>query len=203
MAGAVNGSLWSLGPEFWAYGLVALVGSCGVRSRRDGAAAVLLGLMVALLAYYAWGHEGQTKAHFEVLALFGWGAWWVQWRTLRQRSEPIAVGSGLLVLLAAGVYVLWIDGGWRRLVLLAVVAGLVSLGHRVSWGKAVMDRLGDVSYGMYIYAFPVQQTLVHFFPQWPLGLHLGLASVLTMTLAWVSWHGVERLALRLKPTRPA
>jgi peptidoglycan/LPS O-acetylase OafA/YrhL len=57
----------------------------------------------------------------------------------------------------------------------------------------------DLSYGLYIYGWPVAQTLVH--------LHPGLAPVelaalslaCTLPLAAASWHFVERPALR--PTR--
>lgn len=203
MAGAVNGSLWSLGPEFLAYVLVAVVGALLFWWRREAAVAALLMLMVGLLAYHAWGHEGRTKAHWEVLALFGWGACWMQWREQRHHRSAASWWAWAGVLLAFGVYVLWIEEGVRRLLLLAVVASLVHLAHSVAWCKGQMDRLGDVSYGVYIYAFPVQQTLIHFFPQLHWGLHLLLASMLTLVLAWLSWHAVEQPALRFKPARPS
>ena len=202
LADAVNGSLWSLGPEFLAYGMVALVGGV-VHLRRDLGAALLLLCMVALLTHYAWSHDGHTKPHLEVVAMFGWGAWWAQWRTQRSRAEPVSRLAWACVLLALVVYAVLLDDGMRRLGLLFGVAVLVWWAHRVTWGQAFMARFGDVSYGVYIYAFPVQQTLIYFFPQWHLGLHLGVASALTLALAWLSWHGVEQMALRFKPVRPA
>ena len=62
------------------------------------------------------------------------------------------------------------------------------------WGK-----YGDFSYGIYIYAYPVQQTLIYLF-----GLSLGLplmtllAFVITLPLAVLSWHLVEKRALTYK-----
>jgi peptidoglycan/LPS O-acetylase OafA/YrhL len=61
-------------------------------------------------------------------------------------------------------------------------------------------RFGDFSYGLYIYAFPVQQTLI-----WLTGNKLSLAGGLaasfavTALLAVMSWQFVEQPALRLKP----
>ena len=63
-------------------------------------------------------------------------------------------------------------------------------------------RFGDLSYGLYIYAFPVQQTLIWLFKDrlswWSV---LGLTLIVTFTLAFASWHLVEKWALRLKPSR--
>ena len=65
--------------------------------------------------------------------------------------------------------------------------------------RTLPARWGDWSYGLYLWAFPIQQTLV-----W-LGLHrLGfvayvlLSTVLAVVFAAVSWFAVERPALRWK-----
>jgi peptidoglycan/LPS O-acetylase OafA/YrhL len=57
---------------------------------------------------------------------------------------------------------------------------------------------GDYSYGIYIYAFPVQQTISTVF-----NLHSGwlmfvIATPVTLVLAALSWHLVEKRALRWK-----
>jgi peptidoglycan/LPS O-acetylase OafA/YrhL len=59
----------------------------------------------------------------------------------------------------------------------------------------------DYSYGIYIYAFPVQQTLVSFWPQMPLSAYLLSTFVITVALAATSWHLVEKPALKYKPFR--
>jgi peptidoglycan/LPS O-acetylase OafA/YrhL len=64
---------------------------------------------------------------------------------------------------------------------------------------------GDFSYGIYLYAYPVQQMLMR---KW--GEHLNfivfilLSCIGTMILAYLSWHCIERPFLRLKgrSTRP-
>ena len=58
---------------------------------------------------------------------------------------------------------------------------------------------GDYSYGIYLYAFPVQQTVAHLFPQnreWYLNIAVALPT--TILLAVFSWHAVEKHALKLK-----
>ena len=56
----------------------------------------------------------------------------------------------------------------------------------------------DISYGVYLYAFPVQQTLAYLWPGiTPLQL-LASALPITAALAWASWHLVERRCLAPK-----
>lgn len=60
-------------------------------------------------------------------------------------------------------------------------------------------RYGDFSYGIYLYAFPVQQALASFF--WPkLGFWLNfvLMFFLTLVLAVLSWFFIEKPSLKLK-----
>ena len=58
-----------------------------------------------------------------------------------------------------------------------------------------------MSYGVYIYGFPIQQTLMHFFHF--SYLQLMLASVpLSLLFGYASWHLVEKRALRLKNHLP-
>jgi peptidoglycan/LPS O-acetylase OafA/YrhL len=75
--------------------------------------------------------------------------------------------------------------------------------QRVSWGARVTDRLGDLSYGMYIFAFPVQQMVVALGRSrgWTFATHLSLSLLVTSVLAYVSWHALEKRILRFKPQR--
>ena len=62
-----------------------------------------------------------------------------------------------------------------------------------------VGRIGDYSYGVYLYAFPVQQSLIYFFKNSMTAWQLVLYSLsLTLVLAAVSWHVIEKPALRLK-----
>lgn len=58
-------------------------------------------------------------------------------------------------------------------------------------------RLGDYSYGMYIYAFPIQQIMAHEGMRTPLS-NIAAALPVTLLLAVLSWHLVEEPALRLR-----
>ena len=61
-------------------------------------------------------------------------------------------------------------------------------------------RQADISYGIYLYSFPIQQALLARFGTsvWMVLLMSVVAALTTMCLAYLSWHWVERPALSLK-----
>ena len=62
-----------------------------------------------------------------------------------------------------------------------------------------IDRSVDLSYGLYIYAFPIQQMLTLFaVPTLGLPLCLFVTFAITLVFAAVSWLMVERPSLSLK-----
>ena len=87
----------------------------------------------------------------------------------------------------------------------AYAYGILTLGAliRVPW-----CRRNDISYGMYIYAWPVQVILLMLGSE-PLGwvLNALLTIVVTVPIAWFSWRYIEKPAMALKhwqlmPTKP-
>lgn len=60
-------------------------------------------------------------------------------------------------------------------------------------------KWGDFSYGIYIYGFPIQQTLVHITENsTSVEVLILLSIILTLPFAYLSWKFVEEPALRLK-----
>jgi len=63
--------------------------------------------------------------------------------------------------------------------------------------KDIGKKIGDLSYGIYIYAFPVQQTLVYFFNMNHISLML-CSTIITLGFGFASWHLIEKRALKFK-----
>lgn len=70
-----------------------------------------------------------------------------------------------------------------------------------------LQRVGsrrDLSYGLYVYAWPVQVLLLLAgAAAWPVLLYGAASLAVALVLAWASWTWVETPALRLKSWTPA
>lgn len=86
----------------------------------------------------------------------------------------------------------------------------IAVGYATFWAGYIpggliraYNRFGDYSYGIYIYAFPVQGWAI-----WAFGPQSALENVIyalppTIFLSILSWHWVEKPAMRMaKPARP-
>lgn len=60
------------------------------------------------------------------------------------------------------------------------------------------NQLGDYSYGIYIYAWPIQQAVLYTWKGLSVYQHIGLSFTITLMFAIASWHSIERPALELK-----
>jgi peptidoglycan/LPS O-acetylase OafA/YrhL len=64
-------------------------------------------------------------------------------------------------------------------------------------------RFGDLSYGLYIYGWPVQQTVSYLRPGLAWWELFPLSLIATAGVALLSWHFIEKRALGYKPHGPA
>jgi peptidoglycan/LPS O-acetylase OafA/YrhL len=181
----LNGPLWTIPLEVYCYLVLAALGL--VMSRP---ALPLLLVMVVLL--YLNPSAPTSFYHFGLF--FGLGAVLHQYPGLL-RGKPMAL------LALWGVFViLWGD---KTLMGLAMIVPPLTIwvGTR-SW-PVLRDsgRFGDLSYGIYIYAWPVQQIGVAMLgadTSWWALIAITLAA--TLPIAWASWRYVEEPCLRFKPS---
>jgi len=172
VAGVVNGVLWTLRLEFTFY-LVLM----GVRARVGWIAALLAASAAAWLAMRIavphWAADHATRIAF-----------------LAARNGMLFFGGALIQLRRARVP-LWLGlasaAAFPLLGALALPTAVIGLSRP---GKLP----ADLSYGVYIYAFPVQQALAVAGQ-----LNVVTAVLAVLPFAAASWFLVERPALALKP----
>jgi peptidoglycan/LPS O-acetylase OafA/YrhL len=197
---AVNGSLWSLPLEFALYLSVAGVGLFIGRWRPAFGLAAALALIL-LAPLWAWKPDSTlVLCASEVRQLIICGAYfYVGGAMFLLGLDKILVPTATLVaivlmmLLQPWIEVLRLAG----FLLIPVAALSFALAPEIRIYKLICP--GDYSYGIYIYAFPIQQTLAHFWPQMNTGVYIVTAFALTLVPAVLSWHLIEKKALALKP----
>lgn len=185
----VNGSLWTIPVEVAMYGVVALLGIAGLL-RRWGAIPALA--VVNILAWIYWFDDPRmAKVRFTLYFLIG--AYLYLHR--EQIAYRPAVAGALLLLL-----------GLSTLTPYPTVAGVVCIPYLTIYAAHLpipylntFGRSGDFSYGIYIYHYPVQQTLILVTANALLLPALfGLSFAVTFALAFLSWNLVEKRALTAK-----
>ena len=195
VAETVNDPLWTIRYEITAYLCLALL--FGLRLLR-GAASAGMFLLVMLLMMLAHGRGwlGPDHSPLEQLARYGFcflvGVNLYYWRNHVSNAVlwvlPTALAAWLLrdTLLGAPAFIVLSAH-------VAILAGTRDFGPLTSW-----TRETDISYGTYIYGWPVQQTLLAM----GLGLTpamLAFCSLLVVPVCGLlSWKYVEEPALRLR-----
>ncbi len=195
----VNGALWSLPYEIMCYGALAAV-SLLPWPLRYKTPLVAIGLVTVVFVRPPGSQLGLFELflgldyyHGKLGLQFALGAVFACWRS---HIRPMAWPAVLL--LAVGL--LLPHGAWQLLLYLLGVGTLTLwLALYARWLPRVPPRIGDWSYGAYLYGFPVQQVLAHYQLHEASFVGYVLAStVLTFALAGLSWHLVEKQALRWK-----
>ncbi|WP_426757132.1 acyltransferase family protein [Myxococcus sp. Y35] len=188
----VNGSLWTLKYEVGFYLLTLALGLTGLL--RKGT--VALGLVGAATATFVTGRLGYWP---ELYLYFGGGAALYLWRERVRMSPWVAavcvVGWLVTARLGQGCRIATgLLGGYVVLYL-----AFQPLGALADFG-----RRGDLSYGLYLYAFPVQQAVTALLggpTAW--WVNAAVAFPCVLLLSALSWRWVEQPALRRKDRLPA
>lgn len=189
---AVNGSLWTIWYEFFFYIVVAGLGTFKLIRRSS---IIPLFLIVWVISF----RLSETSAAYQYIALFKYFSMGMLVYLFRSKiilNSYLAILSVIVLLIATYV-------GYYNLVFIFAGSYLIFyLGFGVKKTLPSFQNKGDFSYGMYIYAFPVQQLisfilLSHLTP-W---LNFLIAAPVTFALSILSWFLVEKKAMKLKKSK--
>lgn len=182
---ALNGSLWTLPLEVRCYLVLGVAGFLGLHRRGP---AVFVAAACAAVALWVWREPVSGPLALSFLA--GVCAW--RWR---QRIELNGLAAAAF-LLAAAIMLHHRVPMAQHAMALALAYGSFYLGYVPGGAVRAFNRVGDYSYGMYIYAFPVQVTTHYLWPQLGVWGMFAVAMPVTLVLAMLSWRFVESPALR-------
>lgn len=193
--GAWNASLWSLIWEVLCYIAIAVIGIVGLANRRWMSPAILVlavtaaALLPPLTFPGAWTIP-QLAARSAIM--FASGAIMYQWRDVIPARWSL-VALSVVIVVAASVLL----PDYRVVASLPLAYAVITAGSLLR--KKRLTLRTDISYGVYIYAFPTQQLLAVFGLSFlnPM-LFFVVAFLATLPLAAMSWFWVEKPAMALK-----
>lgn len=181
----INGSLWTLGPEFVCYLGVAVLGAFRMLRLWSAAALLALGL---------WTHAhplGFAADLKYLLPYFAAGCMWYFVFPYLRRAwiwAPFCL-AGLAAAAALDHPAAGFAVFGSYLIILVGTSTTIRLG--------AVTRFGDLSYGTYLYGWPVEETVRHFAGAQAHWWQVFAVSVpVSATLAWLSWNLVEARSLR-------
>lgn len=189
---ATNGSLWTLTVEVRCYCLLGMLEVFGLMRHKVIANFMILSLL--LLGYYYFpdvpllgkNHKWSGPSLYFLIGTFFY---------INRRSvildRKIALFALVMVCYSFGKE-------WFSYVFPVCFVYLVLYVAYVTKYVNVDETIGDISYGIYIYAWPIQQSVAYVMPNGNAYSNTILCSAIVFILAYFSWRNLEKPMLMLK-----
>ena len=180
-----NGSLWTLAPEFICYMLLAFFFTIARgRARLPGLVSLLvISIVTHLLIPLPFVLEEAGRL----------GIFFLAGTVVFMLRDKIKYRSVAYYGSAAAVLAVWVQPGLMSLASLPMAYFLLWTGVRIA--RIRLSQKNDYSYGLYVYAFPVQQSVAGIYPEISLTEHILVSLIVAFVFAVLSWHLIERPAI--------
>jgi len=188
------GTVWTLKYETLCYLGVLVIGLAGLLAHRR----IVLGLWAALVLatvlreVIAPDGSKSLETSLRLPLIFLTGGLVYLWRERVPLSLPGLVIALIVVALAQAT------PAYKALLYLVTAWGVLVLALAPPLTRWRSEPPADLSYGVYLYGWPVQQAFVALFPTVGALTLFGPSLVVTLLVAALSWYLVEKPALGLK-----
>lgn len=191
---SVNSPVWTLKYELACYFVLVALSAAGIFNRRRALLWVTLISWLAILLYFVWLPDGRLSTVGAQISRF-WLCFSAGMLAYKFRqSVPISIAWAVI---AAALLLMSLHTAAERFV------GPLAAGYLSLWLGVVptgpLRRLAneyDLSYGAYIFGWPITQALVRAWPTAGIGETLLAACLLSALAAIMSWLLIERPAMR-------
>jgi Predicted acyltransferases len=199
----INGSLWTISYEFTMYIILSVL--ILFKNKKIITKSILFVFFIFLLIlnifffekFKEYGYLLNYGKLLDLSVFFIAGALLaaVDIEKMKRKKELLILIS---ILVIASIYYCF----YNYLKYLSIPIFILVLGLTpFSFIHNIGNKIGDLSYGIYIYGFPVQQTLMYYFRLNYLELMI-YSMVVSCFFAYFSWHFIEKNALKLKKIHP-
>ncbi len=195
----INGSLWTLPWEVAMYLLLFIIGIYALIEKPILSYSMVKKLFIlisvvgmAVYAYYLYHHLDVNNSGVRFVAIFFTGGLlWIY-------REHVLLSNRVFFGMLFVIYFIFSSSYFLIIYSLFIGYIVLYLAYIPAGNIRAFNKLGDYSYGMYIYAFPIQQAYVASYPEIT-GLTLFFFSfITTLFFSVLSWHFIEKSALSLK-----
>ena len=184
----LNGAVWTINYEFRCYLLVLALGLTQILNR-PLAVFALAALCLAAFESHVLHH---FSPDFRLMGVFLAG---VLFFLLRDKIRYTIGRFWIAFVLAAACLRfpvlaepgLALFGGYCIFAIAELGAG---------WRIAKINNRDDISYGVYLYAWPIEKLIFWWFPATPLLAAATATFLIACAFGWLSWHGVEKRVMQ-------
>ena len=199
---AINGSLWSLKHEFVAYIFLMLLSLCAIIKNRK---AMLSITSVSVLIYILninlspifnflnnIGVVMEINEFVKLIMYFLIGSTTYLYKDKIKMSFKYFVFAGIVLLIGISL------NATKYVLILTMPYILMYIGtFRLK--KDILGKIGDFSYALYIYAFPIQQLIVFYLKdKINIWLYILLSIITTSTIAVITTYVIDNNVKKLK-----
>jgi peptidoglycan/LPS O-acetylase OafA/YrhL len=196
---AINGSLWTIRYEFSLY--IALSSLFFFITHKRLVSSLLFVFFTVFILFYFFGLNrfgSSTLFGLQGLHVLNLGTFFIGGSLMASLGFENIKYKRLIFCISVLIFVISLYFKFYDLVkhlvfpIVVLCIGFIPLPFISTFG-----RLGDASYGVYIYSFPIQQTLMFFYKMNTYTL-MCTSIALSIGFGYLSWHLIEKRALRFK-----
>ncbi|MBC3199445.1 acyltransferase family protein [Pseudomonas poae] len=194
----INGSLWTLYYEVLLYALVMVLGGVGLLNSLLRVSIFFICYFLFYIGFRFFLETQLIHPGFEVRTWVQWSFAFVIGMLFYAYKSNIRLDYRVLCVSWLIVFSLYKSHVFIEVFVAAWCYSVFWVAFNTQWFAGQFNRLGDYSYGLYIYAFPTQEILAHLWKGISPVVMILVALPMALIPAMLSWRFVEHPCLLRK-----